>query len=127
MSSPQQESAANSKKAPTRFKRASLRQAPRVPERAISLKTPTMVVHPVVHQADHPRNGEQRCKFCRKVLRRPTQDDRWTYLPGALLRERSLPAERLISSGVQAVIGVDREPFKAVALKANCVPGIRRT
>jgi len=84
---------------------------------------PSIIVHPIIHEADHPRGSEQRCKRCGKVLRRMTdaEGNRWSYLPGALLRETVVrPQTWGGARDADPRIGYRFEPFDPVRCKATC-------
>ena len=84
---------------------------------------PSMMVHPVIHEADLARGSEQRCKRCGKLLRQMTdvEGNRWSYLPGALLREVALhPQTWGGARDAEPRTGYRTEPFDLVRLKATC-------
>ena len=84
---------------------------------------PTMIVHPIIHEADHPRGREQRCKRCGAVVRRMTEEegDRWSYLPGALLREALVrPKTWGGAREIDQRIGYRNEPFDPVRMRPTC-------
>lgn len=82
----------------------------------------------IIHEADHPKDGVQRCRRCRGVLRHLGLGARWSYLPGALLREVRVPERTTLPERPSSLqrdenrVGYQQLPFMAVSLRPTCTP-----